>query len=405
VIMNEIAEAYVKLVLKVGAFDPDFVDAYYGPKELKPDTTKVALPDLLDEADELSARLGGIGHAGHSEMERLRYEFLLKQLMATRTRIEMLSGKKFTFDEESKLLYDAVAPTHDSAYFQTLLDTLDGQLPGPGSVSRRLEEFKKAFIIPKDRLDKVFTAAIEECRRRTRRHMSLPENENFKVEYVTEKPWSGYNWFKGNSFSLIQVNTDLPIYIDRAIDLACHEGYPGHHVYNVLLERHLVRENNCIEFFVYPLFSPQSLIAEGTANYGIEVAFPGEERIQFERDVLFPLTGLDPELTERYYFLHGLAAKLSYAGNEAARDYLDGKMTKVQAAEWLQHYGLFAKERAEQRIRFFEKYRSYVINYNLGQDMVKHFIEKKGGTEQYPEKQWALFVELLSKPITPSGLQ
>ena len=37
------------------------------------------------------------------------------------------------------------------------------------------------------------------------------------------------------------MNTDLPIYIDRAIDLACHEGYPGHHVYNVLLEKNLVR--------------------------------------------------------------------------------------------------------------------------------------------------------------------
>ena len=27
-------------------------------------------------------------------------------------------------------------------------------------------------------------------------------------------------------------------------------------------------------FEVYPLLSPQSLIAEGTANYGIDIAFP-----------------------------------------------------------------------------------------------------------------------------------
>ena len=95
------------------------------------------------------------------------------------------------------------------------------------------------------------------------------------VEYVTDKSWSGYNWYKGGFHSLIQVNTDLPIFIDRAIDLACHEGYPGHHVYNTLLEKHLVRDRGWIEFSVYPLFSPQSLIAEGTANFGIEVAFPG----------------------------------------------------------------------------------------------------------------------------------
>ena len=71
------------------------------------------------------------------------------------------------------------------------------------------------------------------------------------------------------------MNTDLPIFIDRAIDLACHEGYPGHHVYNALLEKNLMRDRGGSEFSVYALFSPQSLIAEGTANYGIEVAFLG----------------------------------------------------------------------------------------------------------------------------------
>ena len=122
----------------------------------------------------------------------------------------------------------------------------------------------------------MFKAAIDGCRSRTLQHIQLPPGESFTVEYVTGKSWSGYNWYQGNYRSLIQVNTDLPIYIDRAIDLACHEGYPGHHVYNVLLEKNLVRDRGWVEFSVYPLFSPQSLIAEGTANFGIEVAFPRE---------------------------------------------------------------------------------------------------------------------------------
>ena len=121
------------------------------------------------------------------------------------------------------------------------------------------------------------------------------------MEYVTGKSWSGYNWYQGGATSLIQVNTDLPIYIDRAIDLAAHEGYPGHHVYNALLEENLVRGRGWIEFTVYALFSPQSLIAEGTANFGIDVAFPGPERVAFERDHLFPLAGLDPARADEYY--------------------------------------------------------------------------------------------------------
>jgi hypothetical protein len=57
----------------------------------------------------------------------------------------------------------------------------------------------------------------------------LPAEESFTLEYVTNQPWSGYNWYKGHYTSLIQINTDLPVAISRALDLACHEGYPGHH--------------------------------------------------------------------------------------------------------------------------------------------------------------------------------
>ena len=149
-------------------------------------------------------------------------------------------------------------------------------------------------MIPPAKLETVFRAAIAECRARTVAHIALPDSEQFRLQFVTNQVWSGYNWYQGKFQSLIQVNTDLPIFIDRAVDLACHEGYPGHHVYNLLLEQHMVQERGWREFSVYPLFSPQSLIAEGTANFGIDVAFPGEERVRFESEKLFPLAGLDP---------------------------------------------------------------------------------------------------------------
>jgi hypothetical protein len=242
------------------------------------------------------------------------------------------------------------------------------------------------------------------CRSRTAKHIELPGGESFRVEYVTGKTWSGYNWYQGNAHSLIQVNTDLPVYIDRAIDLAAHEGYPGHHVYNALLERYLMRGRGWIEFSVYPLFSPQSLIAEGTANFGIEVAFPGETRMAFERDRLFPLAGLDAERVEEYYELLGLLQGLGYAGNEAARRYLDGEISRAQAEAWLVRYALMSPERAAQRVRFIDQYRSYVINYNLGQDLVREYIERRGGTAEDSETRWREFTALISSPRLPSGL-
>jgi hypothetical protein len=284
-----------------------------------------------------------------------------------------------------------------------VLAELAERLPGQGTLLERYQAFRDRFEIPKERLSAVFDAAIAGCRERTARHIQLPAGETFTLEYVTNKSWSGYNWYQGNYRSLIQINTDLPIYIDRAIDLACHEGYPGHHVYNVLLEQHLVRERGWQEYSVYPLFSPQSLIAEGTANYGIEVAFPADERRAFERDVLFPAAGLDASRVDEFYAVMALVEKLGYAGNEAARRYLDGRIDAAAARSWLENYTLSAPERAAQRVRFFDQYRAYVINYNLGKDLVARHIERSAGADA--ERRWSEFARLISSPRLPSGLQ
>jgi hypothetical protein len=309
------------------------------------------------------------------------------------------------FNEESQALYGAVAPTHSEADFQKILDQLDKKLPGKGPIAARYEEWRKRFIIPKEKLDAVFQLAIKACRARTVAHVQLPPGESFTVEYVTGKSWGGYNWYQGNYRSVIQVNTDVPAYIDRAIDLAAHEGYPGHHVYNVLLEKNLVRDRGWQEFMVYALFSPQSLIAEGTANFGKEVIFTKAERLKFEQEVIFPAAGLDPKLAEEYYAVQAMTQQLSYAANEAARRLLDGEIDAVAAGAWLENFALLDPTRAQQRLRFIAQYRSYVINYNLGEDMVRAYVEKRGGTAADPEKRWQIFTELLSTPRVPSGLQ
>jgi hypothetical protein len=405
--MNEIAERYVKLVLAMGQHDAAYVDSYYGPPEWQAEAEKGKRPlaDIDADAQRLINALNGGTPAQLAELERLRHEYLRRQLEALRARGRMLAGAKLSFDEESQALYDAVAPTHPESYFQAMLDDLERRLPGKGRLIDRSEAFRKQFIIPRDRLGTVFDLAIAECRRRTLPHLALPETESFTVEYVTGKSWSGYNWYHGNYRSVIQVNTDLPIFVDRAIDLACHEGYPGHHVYNALLEKNLTRDRGWREFSIYALFSPQSLIAEGTANYGIEVAFSDAERRAFEREALFPAAGLNPARVDEYYDVHDLIDRLSYAGNEAARRYLNGDIDREAAVQWLTRFALMSPERAAQRTRFFDDYRSYVINYNLGKDLVKQFIESRGGTDANPGKRWQEFIQLLGSPRLPSGLR
>lgn len=402
--LDSIAREYLMLELAMGLHDPHHVDAYFGPESIRQaaEDRRLTPDEIHDRAAVLAERLDRRLDDDGESPARARVEGLIARLEALLTRIAMLEGERLSFDEESRRLFGAAAPDLDASHFEAILAEIDELLSGDGALPGRVNRFKEQFVIPEERLSGVFDAAIAECRRRTLGHIDLPPAESFRVEYVSDKPWSGYNWYEGNATSLIQINTELPVFISRAVDLGCHEGYPGHHTYNALLESRLVRDRGWIEFTLYPLFSPQSLIAEGSGNYGIELAFPGDERVEFEKRVLFPLAGLDIADAERYYALDGLLEQLSYAGNEAARGYLNGEMDREAAVQWLVDYTLVSPERARQRVDFFDTYRSYVINYNLGEDLVRDYVERGASTR---DARWQRFSTLLASPMLPDDLR
>jgi len=407
--MNGVAEGYVKLVLEVGKYDPMYVDAYYGPKEWKPKEENlppdsIAFNELIFTADSLLNELELLSEYNATELERLRYRYLYKQLFSAKARTIILNGSVLPFRLESRALYDVMPTIESEDSLQNVIDELDELLPGNGNIDDRIIALKKNFEIPKNKIAVVFDAAVNECQRRTAKYINLPAGEKFKAEYVTNKPWGAYNWYKGNLFSVIQIATDFPVYIDAAVGLAAHEGYPGHHVYNILLEQNLVKDKGWIEYTVYPLYSPQSLIAEGTAVVGEELIFPGDERMVFEKEVLFPLAGLSTKDADLYYQVLFLQEKLSGASVLAARNYLNGDWTKDQTVAWLQKYQVRTKERAEKYLLFIETYRSYVVTYNVGKIIIEDYLDKNGGTKDNLAKRWEIFAKLISTPQTPSGL-
>src|SRR5687767_13628317 len=152
--MNGIAARYVKLVLALGQHDADYVDAYYGPPEWKKEAEagKVPLDDLAGRARALQQAVAATPEPA-AEMDRLRRQYLERQLSALAARVRMLKGERLSFDEESRALYDAVAPTLPEAHFQKILDQLEQKLPGAGSLLSRYEGFRRTFVIPPDKLD------------------------------------------------------------------------------------------------------------------------------------------------------------------------------------------------------------------------------------------------------------
>ena len=210
--MSALADEYLFLELSMGAHDEGHVDAYFGSAEIqqKASNANLSLDEIDAAASNLSDQLRAV-----ADGDAARIDGLLQRLVALQTRIDLQRGNTLSFDEESERLFGARAPDHDAAHYQAILDDIDALIGGEGPLSTRVNEFRSRFLVPPDRLADVFEAAMDECRRRTLVYMDLPENESFSIEYVNNKPWSGYNWYQGNAQSLIQINTDLPIYISR----------------------------------------------------------------------------------------------------------------------------------------------------------------------------------------------
>ncbi len=401
--LDSIAADYVRLQLEIGEKESGYIDAYYGPPEWQAQAKLAprSLPELAARAAVLRTRLASITPAGLDPIELRRRDFLVAQLRAASTRLRMIQGEKLSFADEAEGLFGVRPDLQPLSAYDPVLARIETLLPGPGPLWQRMEDFQNRFLVSKDRLEPVMRAAIAECRRRTIEHIALPANERFTLEFVTGKSWGGYNWYKGDANSLIQVNTDLPIRISRAVDLGCHEGYPGHHVLNMLLEQKLSKERGWVEFTIYPLFSPQSLIAEGSANYGVDLAFPGDERRRFETETLYPLAGLPTAEAGRFLALLKATKALAGARFTIAADYLEGRIDRSRAIELLQKYQLVSRQRAEQSLAFIDQYRSYVINYGLGEDMVRSYVESAGPD---PARRWKRMEEVISEPTLPSDL-
>jgi len=391
--LDQEAERYVRLGLELGEYDKDYVDAYLGPKEWA-ENAKKNLRSKDELADAIATLLSDLNHFSSTDSElMIRHGALLRNVRAMDTRIRMAKGETFSFAEEARLIYDATLPVYDFSEFDRTLEEIDKLIPGERDLADRVDAFRNSLVIPEDRLNAVFELAIEECKKRTSEYITLPATEHFVLEYVTEQTWSGYNWYQGDNESLMQINLDFPVKIDRAVGLGCHEGYPGHHVWNVLVENKLLKENGWIEYSIFPLFSPQALIGEGSANYGVDLSFPDDDKSQYERDILFPLAGLDPEKALTLNRLNKLTRKLSHAITATAQGYLDGKISRDEAIEQRRKYALTSRDRAEQSVRFIEQYRSYVLNYNFGKDVVKAYIEKQGDDQR---SRWQAFERMLT---------
>ena len=401
--MGAIAGDFVRLGLLFQNHDPTPY-LFIGPEELRTEAhgQGVPLAEVVAQLVALQSRIDGLPAATAVEDQRRRRD-LIARITALAARGRILMGEyPAGFDEETRLIFGVQVPAYDEAHFRAIAAKLDEIIPGDGDLVSRVAAFREQFVIPPERLEAVIGRAMEECRTRTRAHIALPDDERVTLNITSGKHWVGFTEYRGNGHSIVHLNRDVPVHIERAIELGCHEGYPGHHVHATLVEQELLRRRGWTEYSLITLLGPLAVVAEGAASFAMDLAFRREERIEFERSVLLPLAGLDGTHLDAYYHYIDLLDELNFARNEVARRYLYGGMPREQAVQWLMEFGLETRGTAEQRLNFIDAQRAYVVTYNYGKQLVRAYVSSRARPGS--DDAWRTFHEILTTPLMPEDL-
>jgi hypothetical protein len=164
----------------------------------------------------------------------------------------------------------------------------------------------------------------------------------------------------------MQINRTMPLTVGQVLNLACHEGYPGHHVYNSVRDQHFVRGRGWSEMGALALFSPEGFRAEAAANAAAAIVFQPDERIDVFRRTLFPAMGLDPGEADRYVQVCDLVDRLSDDTTRIVLNYLDGTLAAPDAARALRQRALM--DQPEALLAYLDRDGAYALAYTWGRD-------------------------------------
>lgn len=394
--VDDAAERYVRLVLALAERDADSLDSYHGPAAWQADAhaRHASLPDIRRDAQALADAVG-------SPAADVRRDFLARQLRALVARIDILTGARPSFSEEASSLFglrreDVSRQLASAASAENAIRSrLDALLPGHGALSARYAAFDRRFLVSADRLPAVLARAIDGCRAATAAHVTLPPGEHVDIEYVPDFAWSAFTQYEGRLRSRIRVNAGLGLTVDRALDLACHEAYPGHHTISSVIDAAFGASRP--ELLVEPLFSPQTLLHESGASIAAGLAFPQPARVAFERDVLFPLAGFDGSGAAAYVEVGRLVDRLHTAEARIAQQYLDGALDFPRASAALAREALMPNP--DLMLKFLNRFRSYAATYTIGRDLLAAWVD--GDWDRYVHAVGAAAQQLPQSGVRP----
>ena len=247
---------------------PGYVDAYYGPQEVRESINardKPSIETLEDLAGSIQRSL-----LEDSALSPNRRAYLQEELRAMCTTIQILAGNPPDYINEVESLYGVTPKWVDESIFAEAHHVLNEVPPGSGSLRERVMGFKERSRVPSEVAEPIIRRLVELLRGRTVALFGLPPGEDCEVTFVRDKPWIAYNWYLGDYKSHINFNQDVPIEMWNLPYAIAHEMYPGHHTEFAIKEQLIYRGEGRPEHSILLSNTPSSLVSEGIAENGLE---------------------------------------------------------------------------------------------------------------------------------------
>ncbi len=375
--IQRMAEEYVVLALGLSAHREQEIDAYFGPQSLqqKARRDRLGISELLSRAGTLLAAL-----EQESLPERERQLALIAKVVHLMKVLDYLEEPtEVSFRDEALSLFGVSLPVAiDTDGAAMTLQQLNQTLTGQGSLSFKLAAFRNQTVVPADRRIEVFERALEECRQRTLAHWPLPGDRGMTIEWSREV---GAAWYRyhGNGQGTLTINPLSLALVGSMLDVACHEGYPGHHAQFLLMEQAAGDEGLPVEDTVVLLRSPVTALREAAANLGAGLVFSDAERLAFERDVLFPMAGLSPAQAETNALVHGMMEQLSIVTVPILEAYRDGELSFNNATVRLDREALIGSP--SDLLLYVNDFGAYAASYTVARDQLRNRLSARSRSE------------------------
>lgn len=398
---DHLIREYLLLGLRFDRIEEGYVDSFTGDQRLRRQVANEPAPEpaeLAAQARRLLAALPDVPRT--ADFTDQRAEFIAAHLRALACSARKFAGEDVGFVDEVRDYFDVEISRGDPERYRAAHARIGEVLGGTGPLADRIEANRIADELPPERLEDAIHAFSSALRDIVRVDYPLPDTETVVYEVVSDKPWSGFNYYEGDYRSRVAVNSDLKQQLSHLPALIAHESYPGHHTEHCRKEERLVAGLGHGEQTIFLVNTPQCLMAEGLADLALYAAVGpgwGAWASEIYADLGLRFDG------ERAEALAVARAELAEVRQDAALMLHDEHRDADEVSAFLQRWLLVNDTRARQSLRFLSSplWRAYTSTYIEGYRLLRGWIDARPAGVGLTER----FGRLLDEPLIPSSLR